>query len=410
MSVDNSGNAARGIYLDHAATTPVRPEVVEAMRPYWTELGGNPSSIYQWGQAARRAVDGARETVAQVLGCRPNEVIFTSGGTESDNAAIKGVAFASRERGNHLITTQIEHHAVLHTCEWLEQFGYETTYLPVDRYGRVDPADVAAAITDQTVLISIMYANNEVGTIEPLAEIGRVARAHRIPFHTDAVQAGGSLDLNVNRLGVDLLSLSGHKFYGPKGVGVLYVRSGTRWQPQQQGGAQERNRRAGTENTAGMVGLAEALRLANQDREVQNAYVQRLRDRLIRGVLARIPDAELTGHPELRLPNSASFVIRYVEGESVLLSLDVQGIAASSGSACTSGALEPSHVVTALGYPPEVGRGSLRLTVGRDNTVEEIDRALDALVPAIENLRAMSPAYATRMAAKASRPAEVAVS
>jgi cysteine desulfurase len=340
-------------------------------------------------------VDEARESTAAVLGARPQEVIFTSGGTESDNAAIKGVAFANRARGNHIITTAIEHHAVLHTCEWLEQFGFRTTYLPVDRHGLVDPGAVAEAITDQTVLISVMYANNEVGTIEPLAEISRVARARRIPFHTDAVQAGGALDLNVNRLGVDLLSLSAHKFYGPKGVGVLYVRSGTRWQPQQQGGAQERDRRAGTENTAGIAGLATALRLAYAELEDANAHVRDLRDRLIAGVLERIPRCDLTGHPERRLPNNASFVIHHVEGESILLSLDMQAIAASSGSACTSGALEPSHVITALGLPPEIARGSLRLTTGRENTRAEIDRILEVLPPAIANLRAMSPAFAS---------------
>jgi cysteine desulfurase len=382
------------IYLDHAATTPVRPEVVEAMLPYWASRAGNPSSVYQWGREAHRALDDAREQAAAVLGCRPQEVIFTSGGTEADNAAIKGVVFANRARGNHVITTQIEHHAVLHTCEWLEQFGVETTYLPVDRFGRVDPQAVAAAITDRTVLISVMYANNEVGTIEPLAAIARLARARRIPFHTDAVQAGGALDLDVNRLGVDLLSLSAHKFYGPKGVGVLYVRAGTRWQPQQQGGAQERDRRGGTENTAGIVGLATALRLAHAERAEANAAVQALRDGLVEGVLGAIPRCELTGHPTERLPNSASFVFHHVEGESILLSLDMKGIFASSGSACTSGALEPSHVITALGYPPEIARGSLRLTLGRENTAAEVDRVLAELPPAIAALRAMSPAYA----------------
>jgi cysteine desulfurase len=387
------------IYLDHAATTPVRPEVVEAMLPFWASRAGNPSSVYQWGREARRALDESREQVATVLGCRPQEVIFTSGGTESDNAALKGVVFANRARGNHVITTGIEHHAVLHTCEWLEQFGVETTYLPVDRQGRVDPQAVAEAITERTVLISVMYANNEVGTIEPLAEIARLARARRIPFHTDAVQAGGSLPLDVNRLGVDLLSLSAHKFYGPKGVGVLYVRAGTRWQPQQQGGAQERDRRGGTENTAGIVGLATALRLADAEREATNATVGRLRDRLVEGILGAVPGSELTGHPTERLPNSASFVIPHVEGESILLSLDMKGIFASSGSACTSGAVEPSHVITALGYPPEVARGSLRLTLGRENTVADVDRVLAELPPAVAALRAMSPAFAAPLPA-----------
>ena len=393
--MDGGPLAQQTVSLDHAATTPLRPEVIEAMAPFWAQRAGNPSSVYQWGREARRAVDDAREVVAAVLGARPQEIIFTSGGTESDNAAIKGVAFANQGRGRHIITSAIEHHAVLHTCAWLEQFGFRTTYLPVDRFGRVDPAAVAAAITDETVLISIMYANNEVGTIEPLAEIGRIARARKIPFHTDAVQAGGALDLNVNRLGVDLLSLSGHKFYGPKGVGVLYVRAGTRWQPQQQGGAQERDRRAGTENTAGIAGLATALRLATAEQDAANAAARDLRDRLIAGVLERIPRCELSGHPELRLPNNASFVFHHVEGESILLSLDMQNIAASSGSACTSGALEPSHVIAALGFPPEIARGSLRLTVGRENTRAEIDRVLDVLPQAIASLRAMSPAFAT---------------
>jgi cysteine desulfurase len=385
------------IYLDHAATTPVHPEVVEAMLPYLTQRAGNPSSVYGWGREARRGLDDAREQIAAVLGCRPQELLFTSGGTEADNAAIKGAAFAARARGsaaNQIITTEVEHHAVLHTCEWLEQFGFETTYLPVDRHGRVDPAAVAAAITERTVLISVMYANNEVGTVQPIAEIGRIARARKVPFHTDAVQAGGALDLNVNRLSVDMLSLSAHKFYGPKGVGLLYVRSGTRWQPQQQGGAQERNRRGGTENTAGVAGMAKALELAYANLEQNNAYQAGLRDRLIEGVLGAIPESELTGHPTERLPNSASFVFKYVEGESILLSLDVKGIYASSGSACTSGALEPSHVITALGYPPEVARGSLRLTVGMDNTAEQIERVLAELPPAIASLRSLSPAFA----------------
>ena len=393
--------AAGTIYLDHAATTAVRPEVLEAMAPFWAAAAGNPSSVYQWGREARRAVDQAREQVAAILGARPQEILFTSGGTESDNAAIKGVAFASRSRGNHIVTTQIEHHAVLHTCEWLEQFGFETTYLPVDRHGLVDPQAVAAATTDKTILVSVMYANNEVGTIEPIAEIARITRARRIPFHTDAVQAGGALDLNVNRLGVDLLSLSAHKFYGPKGVGALYVRSGTRWQPQQQGGAQERDRRGGTENTPGIVGTAAALALAYRDLETNNAHAQALRNRLIEGVLAQIPESELTGHPTQRLPNNASFVFKYVEGESILLSLDMKGIFASSGSACTSGALEPSHVITALGYPPEVARGSLRLTTGLDNTMAQIERVLAELPPAIASLRAMSPAFAAPTAAHA---------
>jgi cysteine desulfurase len=389
-----NGRSPEMIYLDHAATTPLSPRAAAAMEPFWSGRAGNPSSIYGWGQDARRAVDDARQQVAAVLGARPSEIIFTSGGTESDNAAVKGVAFANRARGNHILTTAIEHHAVLHACQWLEQFGFEVTYLPVDGYGRVDPQAVADAITDKTILISAMYANNEIGTVEPIAAIGQIARARKIPFHTDAVQAGGALDLAVNRLGVDLLSLSAHKFYGPKGVGVLYVRSGTRWQPQQQGGAQERNRRAGTENTPGIAGLAAALTDAYQNLDANNAYVRGLRDRLIEGIIAAIPECQVTGHPTERLPNNASFVFRFVEGESILLSLDVRGIYASSASACTSGALEPSHVIAALGLPDDYVRGSLRLTTGLDNTPEQIERVLAELPPAIQTLREMSPAFA----------------
>src|SRR5690242_2004024 len=300
------------IYLDHAATTPVDPRVVEAMLPYFSQAYGNASSIYALGRAAHKALDEAREKIAAILGCRPTELIFTGGGSESDNLAIKGVAQASQKKGNHIITSAIEHHAVLHTCQYLEKFGYEITYLPVDRFGRVNPTDVEHAITDRTVLVSIMYANNEVGTIQPLSEISQICRARRIPFHTDAVQAGGALDLNVNRLGVDLLSLSAHKFYGPKGVGVLSIRQGTRILPQLQGGSQERNRRAGTENVAGIVGMGEALRLAYADLEQTNSRLCALRDELIERLL-RIPGAHLTGHPTERLPNNASFCFEGIE-------------------------------------------------------------------------------------------------
>ncbi|HEX6780085.1 MAG TPA: aminotransferase class V-fold PLP-dependent enzyme, partial [Ktedonobacterales bacterium] len=304
--------------------------------------------------------------------------------------AIKGVAQASQKKGNHIITSAIEHHAVLHTCQYLEKFGYEVTYLPVDHFGRVNPADVEQAITDRTILISIMYANNEVGTIQPLSEISQLCRARRIPFHTDAVQAGGALDLNVNRLGVDLLSLSAHKFYGPKGVGVLYIRQGTRILPQLQGGSQERNRRAGTENVAGIVGLGEALRLAYADLEQTNSRLCALRDQLIERLL-KIPGTHLTGHPTERLPNNASFCFEGIEGESVLLNLDMLGIAASSGSACTSASLDPSHVLLALGIPVELAHGSLRLTLGKENTQQDIDTIVDALPGILEKLRALSP-------------------
>ncbi|MDP2954659.1 MAG: aminotransferase class V-fold PLP-dependent enzyme, partial [Chloroflexota bacterium] len=324
----------------------------------------------------------------------PREIIFTSCGSESDNLAIRGVAFMNREKGNHILTSSIEHHAVGHTCEHLEKhFGFQVTYLPVDRYGRVDPADVEKAITQKTILITIMYANNEVGTIEPIAEIGEIARAHKIPFHTDTVQAGGALDLNVEALNVDLLSLSAHKFYGPKGVGVLYLRRGVRLLPTQTGGAHELNRRAGTENVAGIVGLATALKLAQEHREENNRKLIALRDRLIEGILSSIPDTQLTGHPKERLPNNASFTINYVEGEGMLLGLDMMGIAASSGSACTSASLEPSHVLLAMGIPPEVAHGSLRLTLGHENTEEDVHYLLEVLPGIVERLRSMSPLY-----------------
>ncbi len=382
---------ARFIYLDHAATTPVDPAVVDAMIPYFTEKFGNPSSIYAPAREARKAMDGARDTVAQVLGASPAEIVFTGGGSESDNLALKGAAFANRHKGNHIITTQVEHHAILHSCEYLEKrFGFRITYLPVDRHGTVDLDALQRALTPDTILVSIMYANNEVGTIQPIQEISRIVKTQGVLFHTDAVQAGGSLDLSVDKLGVDMLSLSAHKFYGPKGVGVFYVRKGTSYWPQQQGGGQERGRRAGTENTAGIVGLATALKLAYDRLDSYNAHASRLRDKLIQGI-SRIPGAYLTGHPTNRLPNSASFVFDYVEGESILLSLDMMGIGASSGSACTSASLEPSHVLKAMGVPIERAHGSLRLTTGKDNTEEDVDRVVEVLPAVIERLRAMSP-------------------
>jgi cysteine desulfurase len=386
----------RTIYLDHAATTAVDPKVVEAMLPFWTEKYGNASSVYALGREAHHALDQAHQTVAGFLNCTPNEVIFTSCGTESDNLALRGVAFERRHRAkkNHLITSAIEHHAILHTFEQLEKyFGFEVTYVPVDRFGLVDPADVETAIRDDTAIISVMYANNEVGTIQPIAAIGEIARVHKIPFHTDAVQAGGTLSLDVKALNVDLLSLSAHKFYGPKGVGVLYARKGVPFLPMQSGGGHERNRRAGTENVAYIVGLATALKLAYEEAEATNARIARLRDKLIAGVLERIPESQLSGHPTQRLPNNASFLFRYVEGESILLNLDLRGVAASSGSACTSGSLEPSHVLRAMGFSHEVAHGSLRLTLGKENTDEDVDYVLDILPGIIEKLRKMSPLY-----------------
>jgi cysteine desulfurase len=380
--------AERTIYLDHAATTALDPRVLDAMLPYLTTEYGNASSIYTLGRHAMQALDSAREHVADLLHCRPTEIAFTGCGSESDNLAIKGIAYAAQRKGNHLITSSIEHHAVLHTCHYLERFGFKTTYLSVDEYGRVDPDDVGRAITDQTVLVSIMYANNEVGTIEPIAEIGRICRAKKIPFHVDAVQAGGALPIDVQELNVDLLSLSAHKFYGPKGQGILYVRQGMRILPQLQGGSQERGRRAGTENVAGIVGAATALRLAYEGMPQLTPRITALRDRLIAGVLT-IPGSRLTGHPSERLPNNASFCFQGVEGESILLNLDMLGIAASSGSACTSGSVEPSHVLVAMGLPPEWSHGSLRLTLGRENTEEDVETVISVLPGVIEKVRGL---------------------
>ncbi len=376
------------IYLDHAATTPLDLRVLQAMLPYLTERFGNPSSIHRLGREARQALDEARGSVAEVLNASPQEIVFTSSGTEADNLAIKGVAHALllEGKGNHIITSAIEHHAVLHTCDYLERLGFQVTRLPVDGYGLVHPEVLAEAIRPETVLVSIMYANNEVGTIEPIPELAAVAHRHGVYFHTDAVQAGGSLSLDVEALGVDLLSLSAHKFYGPRGVGMLYVRRGVPLMPQIHGGGQERNRRSGTENVAGIVGLATALRLAQEEREAYNAHCLHLRERLIAGLLERIPSARLNGHPTRRLPNNAHFCFERVDGESLLVKLDQQGIYASGGSACTAGALEPSHVLTAMGVPPEMARGALRLTVGRQNTPEQIERVLDLLPRSIEEV------------------------
>lgn len=382
-------------YLDHAATTPVDERVVAAMLPYFTEQFGNPSSIHGLGRRALEALDDAHETVASVLGANQKEIVFTGGGSESDNLAIKGVALAQRQagKGAHVITSAIEHHAVLHTVEYLQSVGFETTVLPVDAGGLVDPDVLRAALRSDTVLVSIMYANNEIGSIQSLAELGAICRDRGVPFHTDAVQAAGSLSLNVQELQVDLLSLAAHKFYGPKGVGVLYVRRGTPLVPQIQGGSQERRRRAGTENVAGIVGMAMALRLAEAYREEFVTTSAALRDRLLQGVLERVPRSYLNGHPTRRLPNNVNLAFDDVEGESVLLLLDQHGIAASSGSACTSGSLEASHVLLALGLPPERALGSVRFTIGRSTRSEDIDYVLDVLPALIERLRSVSLAY-----------------
>ncbi len=384
------------IYLDHAATTPVDPRVLEAMWPYYTEYWGNPSSIYLEGQEARRALDEARKQCADLLGASPKEIVFTSGGTESDNAAIRGAAFAQRAlgRGNHIVTSSIEHHAVLHTVEQLEREGFRATYLPVDEEGVVDLEALAEAVGPDTVVVSIMAANNEVGTIEPIAEAVRIAKQRnpRVVFHTDAVQAAGAIDITPSKLGVDLLSLAAHKLYGPKGVGLLYIKNRTPWQPMLLGGGQERERRAGTENVPGIVGLATAMKLAWEEMAERNAHARRLRDRLFYGIPERIPDTVITGpkDPDRRLPNNFSCCFRNVEGESVLLALDMADIAASSGSACTTGSVEPSHVLTAMGIDRDLAHASLRLTVGKGNTDEDIDRVLEVLPGIVQRLRALA--------------------
>ncbi len=386
----------RFVYMDHAATTATDPRVVEAMLPYFSTHYGNPSSFYSIAREAAKALSDSRKTIADIMGVAPREIVFTSCGSESDNMALRGVAWAQRQagKGNHLITTPIEHHAVGHTVEQLvNYFGFEVTYLPVDEYGRVDPDDVGRAIRPDTVLVSVMYANNEVGTIEPIAEIGKITRARGIPFHTDAVQAGGTLTIRPDELNVDLLALSAHKFYGPKGVGLLYVRDGTPLLPTQTGGGQEGHRRAGTENVAYIVGMAKALSLAYEHAESNNARIAALRDRLVHGILSRIPETRLTGHPTERLPNSASFTFKYVEGEAILLNLDMAGVAASSGSACTTGSDAPSHVLAAMGIPIEEARGALRLTLGNENTPEDVDYVIEVVEATIRKLRTMSPLY-----------------
>lgn len=378
------------IYLDNAATTAVSPEVLETMMPYFTEVFGNPSSIHGTGREAAKAVDTARKQIATAIGAQPQEIYFTAGGSESDNWVLKGTAFARKAKGNHIITTAIEHHAVLHTCKWLEKQGFNVTYLPVDEYGLVDPAEVEKAITDQTILISVMAANNEIGTVEPIKEIGAIARAHKIPFHTDAVQAIGAIPINVDEMNIDMLSMSGHKFHGPKGIGVLYVRKGIRLDTLIQGGAQERGQRAGTENLAGIVGIGKAIELATAHLEENAARMTALRDKLINGILTAVPDTRLNGHPTKRLPNNCNVSIRYIEGEAMLLRLDLAGIAGSSGSACTSGSLDPSHVLLAIGLPHEIAHGSLRLTLGTDTTEADIDEVLNVLPGIVKDLRAMS--------------------
>ncbi len=379
------------IYLDHAATTPARPEVVQAMFPYFTDSFGNPSSVYSYGAEAREAMTEAREKVANLIGSKADEIVFTGSGTEADNYAIQGIAYANQDKGKHIITTPLEHHAVLDTCHWMEKRGFDVTYLPVDKYGIIDPNDVKKAITDRTTLITIMHANNEIGTIEPIAEIGKIAKEMGVYFHSDAVQTAGHMPIDVNQLGVDLLSMSAHKLYGPKGTGALYIRKGTKIDKYLHGGEQEKNRRASTENVAGIVGFGFAAELAQQELVEEITRITALRDKLISGISQRIDDIYLTGHPTKRLPNNVNMRIDYVEGESILLNLDIEGICASSGSACTSSSLDPSHVMLALGVPHDQARSTIRFSLGRMTTEEEIKRVLDILPKIVQRLRSMSP-------------------
>lgn len=381
------------IYLDNAATTATKPEVLEAMLPYFTEIYGNPSSIHAAGREARQAVECARAKVAKALGADKSEIYFTAGGSEADNWAIKGTAFAHKARGNHIITTSIEHHAVLHTCQWLEKQGFEVTYLPVNADGLVSPADVEKAIRPETILVSVMMANNEIGTIEPIEEITRIAHAHGVLMHTDAVQAVGAIPVDVRALGVDMLSLSAHKFYGPKGIGALYIKKGVKADTFMHGGAQERARRAGTEYLPGIVGLGKAIELATADVTSHAARLTAMRDRLIDGILKEIPYSRLNGHRTRRLPGNVNVSVQYIEGEALLLRLDLAGIEGSSGSACTSGSLDPSHVLLAIGLPHEVAHGSLRLTLGDFNTDADVDAVLEKLPEIVKTLRDMSPMY-----------------
>lgn len=384
----------KAVYLDHAATTPMRDEVIETMMPYFKEKFGNASSVYSFGREARKALDEARQATAGIINADFNEIIFTGGGSEANNLAIKGAAWEYRHKGKHLITSSIEHHAVLHPMQQLEKEGFEVTYLPVDDQGLVSVEEFANALRGDTILVSIMHANNEIGVIQPIAQIGAICKERGILFHTDAVQTAGLLDIDVKKLNVDMLTMSAHKLYGPKGVGALYVRKGVRLVPLIQGGGHENRRRAGTENVPGIVGMAKALELAAAEREVVTPRIQKLRDRLLEGIL-NIPHTRLNGSRTERLPNNINVSIEFIEGESLLLNLDLKGIAASSGSACTSGSLDPSHVLLAIGLSHEVAHGSLRLTLGRDNTDADVDYVLETLPPIVERLREMSPLFSS---------------
>jgi len=381
------------IYFDHAATTETDPRVVEAMLPYLRKVFGNPSTVHDLGQEAKAAIDGARENVAGFLGGRPDEIVFTSSGTEADNFAIKGLAAARQQKGNHIITSSIEHHAVLHSCKKLQKQGFEVTYLPVDSYGMVNPDDVAKAIKSSTILISVMHANNEVGTIQPIEEISAITKEKKIVFHTDAVQTVGNVPVDVNKLGVDLLSLAGHQFYGPKGIGALYIRRGVRIAPFIDGGIQEDGKRAGTENVPAIVGLGKALEIADLEMAAAAERIRKLRDTMEAGIKERVPQVRFNGHPEKRLPGHLSICVEYIEGESIVLFLNMEGIAASSGSTCSSKALKSSHVLAAMGVPADIAQGSLLFALGRKNTEQDVKRFLEVFPPIVQRLREMSPLY-----------------
>jgi cysteine desulfurase len=382
------------IYFDHNATTPVLDEVFDAMVPFLKEQWGNPSSIHWAGRGTRKAVEDAREKVSALLNCTPLELIFTSSGTEGDNHAIKGLAYAQKNKGNHIITTKVEHPAVLSTCKHLQKEGFEVTYLDVDKDGLISLDELKSAITPKTILISVMYANNETGVIFPIKEIGQIAKEKGVAFHTDAVQAAGKIKIDVQELNVDLLTISGHKLYGPKGIGALFIKRGTRLVPLMHGGHQERNRRGGTENVAGIVAMGKAAEIAMRDMDKETEHLQALKERLEKGMAERVPHIKVNGHPDKRLPNTANISFEFVEGESLLLNLDMKGIAASSGSACTSGSLEPSHVLVSMGLTHELSHGSVRFSLGKSNTVQEIDYLLEIMPPIVERMRSMSPLYA----------------
>ena len=387
---------ARRIYLDHNATTPVHPEVFEAMLPYYKDKFGNASSIHSFGREAKVALEESREKVAKFINASPQEIYFTCGGTESDNLAIKGIAFANRKKGKHIITSKIEHHAVLESCKFLEKEGFEITYLPVDKYGFVDPDELKKAIRKDTVLVSIMHVNNEVGTIQPLEELCKITKEKGAYFHTDAVQSVGKMPVDVQKLNVDMLSMSGHKIYGPKGVGAIYIRKGTRITSWSHGGSHERSRRAGTENVPGIVGLAKTVEIAQRDMEQQSQQMKNLTEAFYQKVTHAIPDVILNGHLEKRIPNTLNLSFKAVEGESIILSLDLKGVAVASGSACTSGTLEPSHVLSAMGISPEIAQGAIRFSFGRENTMEDVEYIVGILPEIVSRLRAMSPLYVNK--------------